>query len=153
MHPSPLQCPRVWWGSDVPVDAIHLFHIRDWVAARLHGLPGPIHSLTPQTRAGMIPVLLAHPVLAWLLRLCLLFPHAMSRVSSIADGLCKQAVIKSAYSLGGGQLIKSTWGAETHTGSINPSLASLLSLRMSVFFLFAFLFFPFFQRENEDYIS
>lgn len=69
MHPSPLQCPRLWWGSDVPVDAIHLFHIRDWVAARLHGLPGPIHSLTPQTRAGMIPVLLAHPVLAWLLRL------------------------------------------------------------------------------------
>lgn len=65
----------------------------------------------------------------------------MSWVSSIADGLCKQSVIKSAYSLGGEQLIKSTWGAETHTGSINPSLASLLSLRMSVFFFLLFFFF------------
>lgn len=44
-------------------------------------------------------------------------------------------------------MINSTWGAEAHTGSINPSLASLLSLRMSVFFLFAFLFFLSFKEK------
>lgn len=70
MHPSPLQCPGLWWGTDVPFDALHR---RDWVAARSHGLPGPIHPLTPQSRAGMIPVLLAHPVPAWLLRLSVSF--------------------------------------------------------------------------------
>lgn len=70
-------------------------------------------------------------------------------VSSSCSVLGEQAVIKSAYSLGG-QLINSTWGTEAHTGSINPLLASLLSLRMSVFFFF---FSPFFQRKNEDYIS
>lgn len=64
----------------------------------------------------------------------------MSWAGSIAAGLCKQAVIKSAYSPGRGQLINSTWGFEAHTGSINPLLASLLSLRCLVFFFLLFFF-------------
>lgn len=58
----------------------------------------------------------------------------------------RRVVIKSVYSPGG-RLINSTfsprWGAETHTGSINPSLASLLSLRMSGFVFFFSSFFIF----------
>lgn len=69
----------------------------------------------------------------------------------------RRVVIKSVYSPGG-RLINSTfsprWGAETHTGSINPSLASLLSLRMSGFFFFSFfLFFILSFKERMKIIS
>lgn len=69
-------------------------------------------------------------------------------VSSSCSVLGEQAVIKSAYSLGG-QLINSTWGTEAHTGSINPLLASPLSLRMSGFFFF----FPLSFKEKMKIIS
>lgn len=76
----------------------------------------------------------------------------MSWASSIAAGLCKQEVIKSAYS-SGRQLINSTfsprWGAETHTGGINLSLASLLSPRMPVFFFLLCFFFLSFKEKME----
>lgn len=138
----PLQCLWLWWDSDVPFDAIYLLHIRVWEAACSHSLPGPIQRLDPQTRGDSSSARPSHSNLAaeaW----CLFLPHAMSWVSSITTGLCKQEVIKSAYSPGR-RLINSTFsarrGAETHTGSINPSLASILSLRMSVFFFFLFFF-------------
>lgn len=83
---------------------------------------------------------------------CLFLPHVMSWASSIAAGLCKQEVIKSVYS-SGRQLINSTfsprWGAETHTGGINLSLASLLSPRMPGFFFLLCFFFLSFKEKME----
>lgn len=70
----------------------------------------------------------------------------MSWASSIVAGPCRREVIKSAYPPGR-ELINSTFsprrGAEAHMNSLNPSLASFLSLRMSAFLSFFFLLFLF----------
>lgn len=72
-HPSPLQCPWLWWSANVPFDAVSLLHIRVWEAACLHSIFGPFYPLSPQTRVKDIPVWLTHPVPIWLLRVGVCF--------------------------------------------------------------------------------
>jgi len=153
MHPSPLQCRWLWWGSDVPFDAIHLLHRWIWEPARSQSLPGP---RSPKRGWGdSRSARPSHSNTAAEAQ-CLFLPHAMSWVSSIAAGLCKQEVIKSAYSPGG-RLINSTFspcrGGVRHTRAVSIHRLPHSSPLGCLVFSFCFYFFPFFQREDEDCIS
>lgn len=131
-------------GGDEPFDGALFFCVGIQEAVPLCSLLRLIHPMFPKcgwkSSCSALPSCPSPAAEAH----CLLLLHAMSWASSIVAGPRRWEVIKLAYPPGR-ELINSIFsphrGAEAHTNSLNPSLASLLSLRMSGFFFIFFLLF------------